>query len=332
MQAFRALVDQRFTTVAAYYRMFSCDETYYTSISIDPRQVTPIALTSFLALLRALRTHAQQGEKHFLLACHGNPNGFPYPLIPGRSTTANADLLDDLRSALDGDAEAKRKLLRYTDNHNVRLYGNERQLDDYLRLVDDVRQAQIEHIEFRACNIGAGPALEAISDLLRPRITAAPKVFFIWLPRSGAGLTTARVSGTPEYLHSHVQTLGPYRRLFSRDECMLPSNATISGTDVAFAIGANTDASGRPSGGGILALGGDAIKGWTQAYLENLVMVVVGQQPAGGGYRRGGVLPIMGFWTPSNAAKPFVFSGDGSDYTGQLEIVFRPTRGAKWAP
>lgn len=320
MKAFHAIIDQNLRVVTAYYRTYSTDVSWPCTISIDPAAITTLALTSFDALVRALRTQLRRGQKAFLIGSHGNPDGFPYPIIQGAATTANADLLDDLSKVIAGDNEKKREVLRARSTaNNAPIFRSERQLDDFLDVVREVRQLGIEHLEFRACNIGAGPVLKAVHKFLGSKYTEAPKVFYIWTNIPTAGLT-----GTHDYLRRQVGRLPPLRRLFSRDDCLLPASTTAAGRDLAFIMGATQTRQGRAENAVIYALNADAIFGWSQSYLEDWVYFAVSQRPAGGGYQRGRNLPITGFWTPNNVDLPFVFAGDGMKYLEQLESEVTP--------
>jgi hypothetical protein len=93
------------------------------------------------------------------------------------------------------------------------------------------------------------------------------------------------------------------------------------GGDPALAMGATIDPHDRPTNARFFALGPDAILGWTQSYLDPTLNWVFGRQPPGGGYRRRGELPIIGFWNPTNVEYPFVFAGDGPHYLEHLEVV-----------
>jgi hypothetical protein len=312
---FQAIIDQNLTTVLAYYRMYSTDNTWTGTMSIGPAAITPVALMSFEELLRALRNQLRRGNKDFLIGSHGNPSGFPYPVVPGAATTANADLLDDLGKVIAGDREKRRDVLRYrSSSNNALVFSSERQLDDFLGIVKEVRQLGIEHLEFRACNIGAGPALRAIHKFLGSQHTVAPKVYYIW-----SNIRTAGMHGSSEYMRRQVGRLPPLRRVFSRDDCYMATSDTASGTDPAFLMGASQNAQGKAENAVVYALSTDAVFGFSQAYLEDWVYFAVGQRPAGGGYRRGGNLPITGFWTPTSIDFPFVFAGDGPKYLEQLE-------------
>jgi len=62
----------------------------------------------------------------------------------------------------------------------------------------------------------------------------------------------------------------------------------------------------------------DAVKGWTQVFLEDSNFYPFGQSPPGGGFSKGGKLYIIGLYTPNNSALPFLFPGDGFKFTEQI--------------
>lgn len=103
----RALIDNRqyFDRIEYYYRMFSHDLTYYAdNILIEPRKITRISTRSISRLLRALLQFGRQGEKHFLIATHGNPQGLPIRIRSNNAATLNSDIMDRLNEALTGNA------------------------------------------------------------------------------------------------------------------------------------------------------------------------------------------------------------------------------------
>lgn len=321
----RALIDSRryFGPAAAYYRMFSWDVSYYgENIIIEPRKVTRVTFNSIADLLRALRGFGRDGENRFLIVSHGNPDGLPIRIVPNNSATMNADIMNNLNSALGGNAAGRRDALSYADNRGNSVFQNERRLDDLLDLIRDVRQLQIEHIEFRGCNIGAGPALRAVHNLLGARLTAAPRVRFIW-----SRLATARVRGTPDWLRNQIRQLPPVRRLFTWIDCLRSPGGSLADTEVAFALAVNNQ--GNNPSFQLLASNTEVIQGWTQSYLQPLINFAAGQVPPGGGYRLGGFLPIIAFSTPNNAEYPFVFPGDAFRYTEQIAYEIGA---ARWIP
>jgi hypothetical protein len=68
-----------------------------------------------------------------------------------------------------------------TDKSGKKLFTKESQVDDLLSLIKDVRGGQIELIEFRCCNLGAGAGLKKIHKLFGSKITAAPKTKYVFL-------------------------------------------------------------------------------------------------------------------------------------------------------
>jgi hypothetical protein len=319
----RALIDDRryFDRIQYYYRMFSYDLTYYTDeILIEPAKITRISTRSISALLQALLQHGQRGERHFLIATHGNPNGLPIRIRPDNAATMNSDVMDDLNKALSGNAATRQAgrlgAMGYEAN-GVRVFQNEQQLDDLLGWLRRVRQLQLEHLEFRGCNIGAGPALRSVHNLLGAKLTAAPTVQFMWARISTA---TYRPISADQFAQQQAR-LSPNRRTFTRVDCYRASSPG-NDQDVVVALGLEGDTLR------LIARDTDMIKGWTQAYLQESTLFAVGQEPPGGGYRPGGYLPMVGFLTP-NGQYPFVVPGDSFDYTQHLACEMQPPQ---WVP
>ena len=321
----RALIDDRgyFDPAAAYYRMFSWDVSYYgENILIEPRKVTRVTFNSIADLLRALRRFGRDGENRFLIVSHGNPDGLPIRIVASNSATMNADIMNNLNSALRGNAAGRRDALSYADNRGNSVFQNERRLDELLGLIRDVRKLQIEHIEFRGCNIGAGPALRAVHHLLGARLTAAPRVRFIW-----SSLSTAGVHGTADWISNQISQLPPVRRLFTWIDCLRSPGGSVLDTEVVFALAVTGQ--GNNSRFQLLAASTDVIQGWTQSYLQPLIYFASSQVPPGGGYRPGRTLPLISFSTPNNAEYPFVFPGDAFRYTEQIAYEIGA---ARWIP
>ncbi len=313
----RALIDNRpyFDRIMHFYRMFSYDKAYnWDNILIEPRKITRISTSSISSLLQALLRYGQEGEKNFLIATHGNPHGLPIRVRAGNPATLNSDLMDALSRAL-SDTQSSRQdgrdyAMSYQANgHNV--FNNQQQLDDLLGVIRRVRQLQLERVEFRGCNIGAGPALRSLHRLLGIRITAAPTVQFMWsrLPTGSFHNISA------DQFSQQLGNLPASRKTYTNVDCY---RASSQGDEVvvALAMAGNTIR--------LIARNRDMIKGFTQSYLQRPTLFAMGQEPAGGGYRPGGYLPIIGFLTP-NAAYPFVLPGE-LDYTDYLNYEIEPPR------
>lgn len=322
MTAMRALIDngQYFDRIMYFYRMFSYDRAYNgLDILIEPAKISRISTQSIDGLLCALRQYGRQGEKSFLIATHGNPRGLPIRVRFGNVATLNADLMDALSNALSSSPrtwqEGRDFAMSYQDRAGgSRVFQNQQQLDNLLTLIQDIRQQRLEHLEFRGCNIGAGPALQALHRLLGAQITAAPTAKFLW-----ARLSTARQRAiSAERFARLVARLPPGRRTFSRAQCYGGSSPD---NDIVVALGIGRDSIQ------LIARDGPSIKGWTQAYLQESTLFATGREPPGGGYRPGGYLPIIGFLTP-NGRYPFVVPGDAFHYTDYLAHVMEPPR---WA-
>lgn len=321
----RALIDGRryFNPTAAYYRMFSWDLSYYgENIIIEPQKVDRVTFNSIADLLRVLRRFGRRGENRFLIVSHGNPDGLPIRIVPNNAATMNTEFMNNLTSALGGNAAGRRDALSHEDDRGRSVFQNERKLDELLDLIRDVRQLQIEHIEFRGCNIGAGTALRAVHRLFGARLTAAPRVQFIW-----SRLRTAGVRGTSDWLRNQISQLPAVRRLFTWADCLRSPEGSASDTEVVFALAATGQ--GNNSRFQLLASSTDVIRGWTQSYLQPLTNFAAGRVPLGGGYQPGGFLPIISFSTPNNTEYPFVFPGDAFRYTEQIAYEMGA---ARWVP
>jgi hypothetical protein len=325
MIAMRALIDNRayFNAAAAFYRMFSHDLTYYgDNIVIEPRKITRVQLNSFSSLLQAILRFGREGESLFLIVSHGNPEALPIPIVATNSATVNVNFMNNLNSALAGSASGRQYAMSYENDRGRKVFQNERQLEELLGLIRDVRNLRIEHIEFRGCNIGAGHALRAIHQLLGSRLTAAPRVQFIW-----GQLATAGVRGTPDWFRNQLGQLPAVRRVFTWIDCLRSSGSRGSDTDAVLALAQTGQ--GREARLQLLALNSDVIKGWSQSYLQPIIEFAADREPPGGGYRRGGLLPIIGFSTPNNPGLPFVFPGDAFRYTDQIAYEIGE---ARWIP
>jgi hypothetical protein len=318
-----ALIHNGLNTVAAYYRMFSTDSTWSGHLTIQPRDIHRLAFASFFQFLERLRSFIRGGENKFLVACHGNPNGFPIPIVPGTTATANYDLLNELdQLARTGSETLRDNLLLERDERNRPVFRNRQQLDSLVDLIRDVQQVRIEHLEFRCCNLGAGQGLRAVHDILGCRHTVAPRVYFGWSlgPLATAGVH-ARDSAA---FQRRAQALGFPRRLFTRFDCLQDSRSGVPNTDLALGLSLTANAGGEPSGIYLDAVNSEAILGWTQYYLEDFLYWPLGQVPPGGGYRRGGPLPLMGLENRGNDTKPLLFPGDAFDYLEKLAVENTP--------
>jgi hypothetical protein len=314
----RAFIDNRryFDRIEYYYRMFSYDLTYYTdNILIEPRKITRISTQSISGLLQALLQYGRREERHFLIATHGNPNGLPIRIRANNTATMNSDLMNQLNRALSGNAAARqagRDFAMSYEAGGVRVFQNAQQLDDLLGLIRSVRQLQLEHLEFRGCNIGAGPALRSVHELLGARLTAAPTVQFMWARLSTAHHRTI----SADRFARELATLPPVRRTFNRVDCYR-AGSPGNDQDIVVAFGMTGDTLR------LIARDTDMIKGWTQAYLQQPTLFAANQNPPGGGYRPRGPLPIVGFLTP-NGRNPFVVPGDAFQYTEYLAYQMQP--------
>lgn len=321
MIAMHALVDNQryFDRIAQYYRMFSYDCAYNADgILIEPAKITRISTQSISSLLQALITFGQRGERSFLIATHGNPDGLPIRIRSSNAATMNSDIMDSLTQALDGNAVTSRTgrdfAMSYEAN-GARVFQSTQQLDDLLNLLRRVRGIRLERLEFRGCNIGAGRALRSLHRLFGAQITAGPTVQFIWARLSTASYRTISAN----QFAAQLARLPPERRTFSRVDCYRGSSPD---NDSVVAIGIDRDSIQ------LIARSRDDIKGWTQAYLQQSILFAMGQEPPGGGYRPGGYLPIIGFRT-ANGRFPLVVPGDLFNYTAYLAYEMLPPQ---WVP
>jgi hypothetical protein len=158
----RALImSPAFENAARFYQMFSTDVTYYgDQILVEGKKISRVTMSSVVDLLNALKKQLLAGEKHFLIACHGSPEGLLIRAAPGHTTTLTDKILDRLLAAADDETGARDTLLGTTDKSGKKLFTKESQVDDLLSLIKDVRGGQIELIEFRCCNLGAGAGLK----------------------------------------------------------------------------------------------------------------------------------------------------------------------------
>lgn len=317
----RALIDSRqyFDRIMYCYRMFSYDRSYNgDNILIEPARINRISTQSISGLLQALVQYGQQGERSFLIATHGNPNGLPIRIRPNNAATLNSDFMDELGRALSANAatrQAGRDFAMSYEANGAAVFGNEQQLDTLLGLIRSVRQLRLERLEFRGCNIGAGPALRSLHQLLGAEITAGPTVQFMWARLSTASVRTI----SAQQFAQQLATLPPDRRTFIRVDCYGGSSPD---NDIVVALGI--------TGNNIRLIARDraALKGWTQAYLQEATLFALGREPAGGGYQPGGYLPIVGLLTPTGPY-PFVVPGDAFRYTDWLAYEMQPPQ---WIP
>ena len=191
----RALImSPAFENAARFYQMFSTDVTYYgDQILVEGKKISRVTMSSVVDLLNALKKQLLAGEKHFLIACHGSPEGLLIRAAPGHTTTLTDKILDRLLAAADDETGARDTLLGTTDKSGKKLFTKESQVDDLLSLIKDVRGGQIELIEFRCCNLGAGAGLKKIHKLFRGNLTTAARPKFERRPCYGVhaqGLTT----------------------------------------------------------------------------------------------------------------------------------------------
>ena len=310
-----AIIQSGLANVSEYYRTFSYDLAWSDTIMIEPASVHSVAFTTFAGLLDAIVARAAGGERDFLLGCHGNPMGLPLPLHRGTHVTTNHDILDNMAAAIGGSANDRRDLLSFDDAHHRRIFANERELDDLLNKLRAVRALGLHSLHFRACNLGAGPALAAIHRALGVAHTEGPNVFFAW-----SNIATAHVRATPAELRQQISRLGFPQRIYTRGDCLISRTGTDQG-DPAVAMSVNVNADGRADHLEFRALGGEAIEGWTNSFLYSTAYWACNSRPSGGGYRRGGRLPIIGLLNANQGSFPVLFPGDSFAYLRNIEVI-----------
>jgi hypothetical protein len=312
-----------FDFAAKFYQMFSTDVSYYgDQILVEGKRISRVTMHSVADLLNALKMQLAVGEKQFLIACHGSPDGLLIKAAPGHATTLTGEMLDRLLDAVDNASGARGKLLGTTDALGKKLFTKESQVDDLLTLIKDVRAGRIELVEFRCCNLGAGAGLRKIHKLLGSRITAAPKVKYVWLEGTFGGKakppkTSTQWDAQLKHNAKMIGNLPPNKRTFTRDNCAMPANSFADGSEVVAGISVTKEGSlNRYDLTGYFQ-DWEAVKGWTQIFLENSYYYPFGRKPPGGGFSAGGKLYIIGFYAPGGAL-PFVFAGDGFRFTEQI--------------
>jgi hypothetical protein len=312
-----------FDFAAKFYQAFSTDVSYYgDQILVEGKRISRVTMNSVADLLNALKMQIAVGEKQFLIACHGSPDGLLIRAAPGHTTTLTGEMLGRLLSAADNESGARDKLVGTTDKLGKKLFTKESQVDDLLSLITDVRAGRMELVEFRCCNLGAGAGLKNIHKLLGSRITAAPKVKYVWLEGTFSGkarpaTTAAEWDKQLKNNQKRITSLPPNKRTFTRDDCLMSASPFANGSEVVAGISVTKEgALNRYDLTGYFQ-DWEAVKGWTQFFLENSYYYPFGRNPPGGGFSAGGKLYIIGFYTPRGPL-PFVFPGDGFSFTDQI--------------
>jgi hypothetical protein len=322
---FTLIMSPGFDFAAKFYETFSTDVSYCgDQILVEKKRISRVVMTSLADLLKALKANIANGERRFLIACHGSPEGLLIHVADGHTTTLTGEMLDRVLSAADNENGARSTLLRTTDKSGRKLFPKESQADDLLKLIRDVRAGKIELIEFRCCNLGAGDGLNKIHKLFGSKITAAPKVKYVWLEATFSGSsikppsTSAQWDAERKHDTKRIAALPPNRRTFTYDDCLMPASAFAKGTEVIAGLSVTKEgALNRYDLNGYFP-NWKAVKGWTQSFLENSYYYPTGKTPPGGGFTSGGTLYIIGFYTPTGLV-PMVFPGDGFSYTDQID-------------
>ncbi len=300
----RALIDSAayFDYVRDYYRMFSFDTDFSgASILIEPAKIVRFSTRSIDLLLRELIRHGGNQEKDFVIVTHGNQNGLPIRIRSTNPATLQHTIMDALSDCLSNQpvarASGRQSALLYQGGGH-RVFTNAAELDALLALVRQVRQLRMRHLEFRGCNLGAGPGLRAIHKLLGARYTAAPTVRHV-----AYRFATARQGAvSAERFLAAMRRLPAPRRTFTRAECF-GGGSQGNGNDIVVAVSITNNQLH------LLARDRASLMGWTQSFLQDLTLFAIGRRPSGGGYHAGGPLPVFTLETPRHT-KPFVLPGD----------------------
>ena len=320
MVEMRALIDRSgyFNPVENYYNQFSYDLTAsHEKIVIPPAQTMRIRTRSIQDLIDALKRYGLRGEKSFLIGTHGNPNGLPLRIRPGNPVTFNADIILDICRALENNEQARDDLLNMTSlAGGGKVFPNAARLDALLDDIRMIRGFRLDTLEFRGCNIGAGPALRALHKLFGARITDGPRVRFFWTT-----MATNRIRNIDDATFTQrMASLGPDQRVFTDVDCYRGSTLSGGAGPAMPAVGIGLTG---PHTIRLEARSRDMLKGFAEAQLQDPILFALGQNPAGGGYRPGGRISIIGFLTP-NAQQPYVIVGDGFGYTNFIKREINP--------
>lgn len=310
MDSLVAIIDQDFGDMIGYYRRFSCDDSFDGPFMVQPRDVIPLRLTSIESLFDAMWREIQRGRTKILIGMHGAPEQLPYDITNGSHAAADVEFFQLLKRAVDNDSSSRDTLKGWQNMRNQSVFRNEAHLDRVINLARNIRNARIDRIEFRGCNIGAGGCLTAIHECLNAKTTAAPRVDIV----SGRIRPIVR-RRTSQEIQDYFPTLGSTSRIFSRADCFMAFSNRFAGTDAALTMAwYETDPVRHRFDFRFMALGDDAFLGWTRAFLDPALNAITGHLPPGGGYRAGAPTPLIGFWTPDKRV-PFVFPGEGLAYT-----------------
>lgn len=322
------IVPNTLPLIAEYYRTYSTDNSWPGDLVFEPSKVILTPIPSFEELIRMVTRYAvDRNEKQILIVSHGSDNELKMPIVTGSRYPAASEILVPLADYVAADTGKKAGLKQFllrddweVDNKKVRPFSDPKQLD---RLADAIRMLQgagLDQVHFRACNVGAGAALAALARIFGSKHTSGPTSWYLFyfrttvdLPANGGGANFA----------PQVNTMSSPRRVFSRDDCLLPYSSNPPGTDAALAISTYLGSDGKPNIGQIQAVSQAAIEGWTRVLLEDSQYYPFGQKAPGNGYKRGQKLIVFGIANDDNTT-PILFPGDGMPFLQKLAVVNSP--------
>jgi hypothetical protein len=317
-----AIVPSNLPVVGEFYKTYSTDNAWTGDILVPPTMVDTSPVASFEDLLKVIAKYQAQNENQFLIASHGDEFGLFLPVVRGSKVESNAEgLLDQLREYADGDTDGRDDLLNgeWEDSKGkkARAFKDVKELDRLAALVKKVRQVGMDQVHFRACNIGGGPGLKALHRLLGSKHTEAPTSWFVFFWRTTANLPA---KGELKDFGTRVDRMASPRRVYTRDECKLPFDASRSGDDPALALSVVTGYDGKPNIAAIEAVSQEAVAGWTQTFLEDSQFYPFGRKPPGGGYRLGQKLVVFGIANTGDPTNPVLFPGDDFSFLKLLAV------------
>ena len=310
--------------VVEYYRTYSTDACWMGDLVFHPSDVVTAPIASFEELLRAMGKYIDRGEKDFILVTHGSETELVIPIVTGSAFPTTHEILNQLRDYAAGRNKMKESLHSpqwQVGGRNVRAFADQKQLDRLADAIRKVRDAHLAQVHFRACNVGAGLALEALAGVLGARHTSGPNSWYLLYWRSTGSLPAHTDDSR---FADRVGHLAYPRRIYSRDDCLMPFKSGASGDGPALALSKFYGGDGRPNIRVVDAISQQAIEGWTRSFFENSQYYPFGGQAPGLGYKRGHKLVVFGISEENSSGKPVVFPGDGFDYLRKLEVVNRP--------
>ena len=315
------IVPSSLPLVAEYYRTYGVDASWAGSLTFGPREVVSPPIGSFEDLLRTVLQHASR-TKRFLIVSHGSPEGLVMSIVPGSKYPADDKILGPLAAYATGARHLKDQLLDKweVDQQMVRPFADAKHLDRFAELLRQVMMSGLEQVHFRACNIGAGRGLGALATAFGSKHTSAPTSWYLYGWRSTATLSAK--AEDPRFRDT-LDRLPHPRRIYSRDECLLPSEPGRSGSEPALALNARWGKQHKPDLGDVHAVSQAAVEGWTRAFFEDAQFFPFGQRAPGGGYKRGQKLVVFGLANLEDSNNPVLFPGNGMQFLTKLAVVNR---------